>query len=454
MFESLSAKLQDVFDGLSRKGRLDESDVEQGLRAIRLALLEADVNYRVVKEFTAKVKERAVGTEVLQSLTPGQQIVKIVHENLIELLGAAAPLEFSGRAPHAVALVGLQGVGKTTMSAKLAVSLRRRGHSPLLVAADIQRPAAIDQLEALGAQVDVPVYADRSGSKAPAIAERAMERARAKAHTVVLIDTAGRSQIDDALMAELDAIRHQVQLTETLLVVDAMTGQEAVNVANGFHESLPLTGLIMTKIDGDARGGAALSIRQVTGVPIKFLGTSEKMDGLETFHPEGMANRILGMGDVLALIEKAETLVDEEEAERLANKLMHDRLDLEDFLGQMRSMRKMGGILDMIKLVPGAQQLVQDVDEEEVNQNIRQFEAIISSMTPQERRNPRILNGSRRRRIAAGSGTQVSDVNGLMKQFNEAQKMMGQMGLGGKSGGRRRRPKASPSNPFSQLGRF
>ncbi len=431
MFDSLSDKLQGIFDRLGRKGLLTESDVQEGLRAIRLALLEADVNYKVVKSFTGQIRERALGAEVLQSLTPGQQIVKIVHESLIELLGTTAPLAFSGKAPHTVALVGLQGVGKTTMAAKLAVHLRRKGHSPLLVAADVQRPAAITQLETLGAQIDVPVFSQRNGARAPAIARHAVAHAQQKAYTVLLLDTAGRLQIDDELMTELERIQEQVNPVETLLVVDAMTGQAAVNVAEGFHARMPITGLIMTKVDGDARGGAALSIRQVTGVPIKFLGTSERMDGLETFQPEGMANRILGMGDVVSLIEKAEQFVDEQEAERLASKLATDGLDFEDFLTQMRSMKRMGSLMDMIKLIPGAQRLVQEIDEEEMNHKLMQSEAIISSMTRQERRNPRLLNGSRKRRIAQGSGTSVEDVNSLVKEFRQSQKMMKRMGLTG-----------------------
>ncbi len=438
MFDSLSGKLQDIFDRLDRKGLLTEADIQEGLRAIRLALLEADVNYKVVKTFTGQIRERALGAEVRKSLTPGQQIVKIVHESLIELLGTAAPLEFSGKAPHTVALVGLQGVGKTTMAAKLAVHLRRKGHTPLLVAADVQRPAAIDQLETLGAQIDVPVFSQRNGARAPAIARHAVLHAQQKAYTVVLLDTAGRLQIDNDLMHELVRIREAVKPVETLLVVDAMTGQEAVSIAEGFHTSMPVTGLIMTKIDGDARGGAALSIRQVTGIPIKFLGISEHMDGLETFQPEGLANRILGMGDVLALIEKTEHMVDTQEAERLAGKLATDSLDFEDFLTQMRSMKRMGSLMDLIKLIPGAQRLAQEIDEEEMNRKLKQSEAIISSMTRQERQHPRLLNGSRKRRIALGSGTTVVEVNALVKEFRQSQKMMKQMGLTGqrKRGGR------------------
>ena len=432
MFDSLSQRLQNTFDALSRKGRLDEKDITAGMREIRMALLEADVNYRVVKDFTQRIRERAVGTEVLQSLTPGQQVVKIVHAELISLLGEPAPLNFAGQAPHALALVGLQGVGKTTMAAKLAVHLRRRGQTPLLVAADVQRPAAIDQLETLGRQIDVPVFAQREGARAPDIAARAMKFARSKAHTVCILDTAGRTQIDSVLMAELGEIKDRVTPAETLLVVDAMTGQEAVNVAEGFQASVPLTGLIMTKVDGDARGGATLSVRQVTGVPVKFMGTSEQMDGLDVFEPERMASRILGMGDVLTLIEKAEQFLDSEQSERLGDKMARGQLDFEDFLDQLRSLKRMGSLSDLLKLLPGARNLLADLDEEDMENSLKQSEAIVNSMTLQERRNPSVLNGSRRRRIAAGSGTRVQDVNDLLKRFREAQGMMKEMSGGGR----------------------
>ena len=428
MFESLSQKLQQAFDRLGRKGKLTEQDVEEGLRAIRLALLEADVNYKVVKDFVARIRERAIGVEVRESLTPGQQIVQIVHETLVAFLGAAAPLSFSGQGPHVLALVGLQGAGKTTMAAKLAVHLRRRGHTPLLVAADVQRPAAITQLETLGAQINVPVYSERDTQAVPSLVTRAVEQARAKAQTVAILDTAGRLQIDEGMMSQLAAIQDGLAPSETLLVVDAMTGQEAVNVAAGFNETIRVTGLIMTKMDGDARGGAALSVRQVTGIPIKFMGTSEKMDGLETFQPDGVARRILGMGDVLALIEKAESLIDPAEAERLTRKMTNEGLDFEDFLNHMRSMKSMGSFKDILSLLPGAQRLVPDIDEDDMRQQLAQSEAIISSMTKQERRTPQLLNGSRKRRIARGSGTAVEDVNRLLKEFRQLQKMMKKMG--------------------------
>ncbi len=433
MFDSLSSKLQGVFDQLGRKGRLTEKDIETGLRTIRLALLEADVNYKVVKAFIAAVRDKAISAEVQRSLTPGQQIVRIVNDQLVYLLGEAAPLNFGGQTPHVVALVGLQGAGKTTMSAKLAVHLRRKGHSPLLVAADVQRPAAIAQLVTLGNQINVPVYQEPANKAVLEIVKAAIALAKEKAHTVVLLDTAGRLQIDEDMMGQLAAIQKSVKPVETLLVVDAMTGQEAVNVAAGFHQSIPLTGVIMTKTDGDARGGAALSLRHGTGIPIKFLGTSEGMDGLETFQPEGIARRILGMGDMLTLIEKMEGMVDTEEAERLSRKMVGDGLDFEDFLIQMRSMTKMGSLLDVFKLIPGAQRLAQNIDEEELNIKLTQSEAIISSMTRQERRLPRLLNGSRKKRIAKGSGTSVEEVNRLLKDFRQSQKMMKKMGLSGKT---------------------
>ena len=450
MFDLLSSKLQSAFDQLGRKGRLTEKDIEKGLRTIRMALLEADVNYKVVKAFMAAVRDKAVSVEVQRSLTPGQQIVRIVNDELVHLLGAAAPLDFGGQAPHVLALVGLQGAGKTTMSAKLAVHLRRKGYSPLLVAADIQRPAAITQLVTLGSQIDVPVYREPDSKSVPKIIKAAIAFAKEKAHTVVILDTAGRLQIDDAMMGQLEAIQRLVKPVETLLVVDAMTGQEAVNVAEGFHRSIPLTGVIMTKTDGDARGGAALSLRYGTGIPIKFLGTSEGMDGLETFQPEGIARRILGMGDMLTLIEKAEGMVDAEEAERLSRKMIGEGLNFEDFLTQMRSMKKMGGLLDIFKLVPGAQRLAQEIDEEELNSKLAQSEAIINSMTPQERHMPRLLNGSRKKRIARGSGTSVEEVNRLLKDFRQSQKMMKKMGLTGKT--RRGMGNKQFQNVFESLG--
>ena len=432
MFESLTDKLQSVFDRLATKGKLTESDVNAAMREVRLALLEADVNYKVVKDFVERVKARAVGAEVMQSLTPAQQVVKIVHEELIELLGKPAPLNTSGQPPHVVMLVGLQGAGKTTMAAKLALRLKKNGQRPLLVAADIYRPAAIKQLEVLGAQIDVPVYSAGVQPPASTIAKDALKQAREKAYNVVIIDTAGRLQIDDALMQELEQVRMVTRPADILLVVDAMTGQEAVNVAEGFNTRVPLTGLIMTKIDGDARGGAALSVRQVTGVPIKFLGTGEKLPDLEPFDPERLAGRILGMGDVLSLIERAQEHISEADAAAMEKRLVEGQFDFEDFLDQLKQVKRLGPITDILGMIPGMNRMVKDIDPMLAQDSLKKTEAIISSMTVQERRYPDILNASRRRRIAAGSGTTVQDVNTLVKQFREMQKMMKQLGIMGK----------------------
>ena len=439
MFESLSDKLQAVFDKLATKGKLTEADVNAALREVRLALLEADVNYKVVKDFVARVKERAIGVEVMESLTPAQQVVKIVHEELIDLLGKPAPLDLSGPPPNVIMLVGLQGSGKTTTAAKLALHLRKNGQRPLLVAADIYRPAAVKQLQILGEQIDIPVYSEGTEVPASTIAKNALRHAREKAYTVVILDTAGRLQIDEQMMQELEQVRMVTQPRDVLLVVDAMTGQEAVRVAQGFHERVPITGLIMTKIDGDARGGAALSIRQVTGVPIKFLGTSEKLNGLEPFQPDRLANRILGMGDVLTLIERAQEAITEEEARAMEEKLAYGDFDFEDFLQQLKQIKKLGPITDLLGMIPGMNKMAKAVDPQMAEKNLKQVEAIINSMTRQERRNPALLNASRRRRIAQGSGTTVQDVNALVKQFREMRKLMKQLGLtGSKKKGRHR----------------
>ena len=433
MFESLTDKLQSVFDRLATKGKLSETDVNAAMREVRLALLEADVNYKVVKDFVERVKVRAVGVEVMQSLTPAQQVVKIVHEELIELLGKPAPLNTSGQPPHVVMLVGLQGAGKTTMAAKLALRLKKNGQRPLLVAADIYRPAAIKQLEVLGAQIDVPVYSAGVQTPASTIAKDALRQAREKAFNVVIIDTAGRLQIDDALMQELEQVRMVARPADILLVVDAMTGQEAVNVAEGFNARVPLTGLIMTKIDGDARGGAALSVRQVTGVPIKFLGTGEKLPDLEPFDPERLAGRILGMGDVLSLIERAQEHISEADAVAMEKRLVEGQFDFEDFLEQLKQVKRLGPITDILGMIPGMNRMVKDIDPMLAQDSLKKTEAIINSMTLKERRDPDLLNASRRRRIAAGSGTTVQDVNMLVKQFREMQKMMKQLGIMGRS---------------------
>lgn len=432
MFESLTDKLQSVFDRLATKGKLSETDVNAAMREVRLALLEADVNYKVVKDFVERVKVRAVGAEVMQSLTPAQQVVKIVHEELIELLGKPAPLNTSGQPPHVVMLVGLQGAGKTTMAAKLALRLKKNGQRPLLVAADIYRPAAIKQLEVLGAQIDVPVYSAGTQTPASTIAKDALKQAREKAFNVVIIDTAGRLQIDDALMQELEQVRMVARPADILLVVDAMTGQEAVNVAEGFNARVPLTGLIMTKIDGDARGGAALSVRQVTGVPIKFLGTGEKLPDLEPFDPERLAGRILGMGDVLSLIERAQEHISEADAAAMEKRLVEGQFDFEDFLEQLKQVKRLGPITDILGMIPGMNRMVKDIDPMLAQDSLKKTEAIINSMTLKERRDPDLLNASRRRRIAAGSGTTVQDVNMLVKQFREMQKMMKQLGIMGR----------------------
>lgn len=452
MFESLTDKLQSIFDKLATKGKLSEADVNAAMREVRLALLEADVNYKVVKEFVERVKARAVGAEVMQSLTPAQQVVKIVHEELIELLGKPAPLNTSGPPPHVIMLVGLQGAGKTTMAAKLALRLKKNGQRPLLVAADIYRPAAIKQLEVLGAQIDVPVYSAGVQTPASTIAKDALKLAREKAYNVVIIDTAGRLQIDEALMQELEQVRLVTRPADILLVVDAMTGQEAVNVAEGFNARVPLTGLIMTKIDGDARGGAALSVRQVTGVPIKFLGTGEKLPDLEPFDPERLAGRILGMGDVLTLIERAQETINAETAAAMEKRLVEGQFDFEDFLEQLKQVKRLGPLTDILAMIPGMNRFAKEIDPMMAQDSLKKTEAIINSMTLQERRNPDILNASRRRRIAAGSGTTVQDVNMLVKQFREMQKMMKQLGLMG--GGKKNKGKKGRGLPGQRGGFF
>ena len=429
MFDTISDRFGDVFAKLRGKGRLSEADVTAALREVRLALLEADVNVTVVKSFLGRVKERALGADVAKSLTPGQQVIKIVHEELINTLGEESPLKRPAAPPLVILMAGLQGSGKTTSAAKLAKLLKSKGKRPLLVAADLQRPAAIDQLETLGKRVGVPVYVDRK-TKAPRLAKAALKHARQEGLNVVIIDTAGRLQVDDDLMKELAAVRKAAEPDETLLVVDAMTGQEAVNVAKGFLDYAELTGLVMTKLDGDARGGAAISAREVTGCPIKFVGLGEGLDELDVFYPERMASRILGMGDVLTLIEKAENAYDEDQAAAAAEKLRTASFDLEDFLEQFQQLRKMGPLQNLVSMLPGAGQALRDVEVNE--KDLNRVEAIIRSMTPTERHNPKSINGSRKRRIAVGSGTRPQDVNAVLKQFSEAQKMM-KMIAGGKS---------------------
>jgi signal recognition particle subunit SRP54 len=450
VFETLTDKLQSIFDNLAKHGKLSENDVNVAMREVRLALLEADVNFKVVKEFIARVKERAIGAEVMNSLTPAQQVVKIVNEELIELLGKPAPLNLSGQPPHVIMLVGLQGAGKTTMAGKLALRLRKSGQRPLLVGADIYRPAAIQQLEILGRQIDIPVHSEGTETPASTIAKNALKLARDKAYNVVILDTAGRLQIDEQMMQELEQVRLVAQPVEVLLVVDAMTGQEAVNVAEGFNQHVPITGLIMTKIDGDARGGAALSVREVTGVPIKFLGTGEKLADLEPFQPERLAGRILGMGDVLTLIERAQSNITEEDAMAMEQKLREGEFNLEDFLQQLQQIKKLGPLTDLLGMIPGANKMMKDVDPQMAEGSLKKTEAIINSMTRQERKRPDVLNASRRRRIATGSGTTVNDVNMLMKQFRDMQKMMKQMGIMG--GGKKRRGRGGIGNLMNMFG--
>jgi signal recognition particle subunit SRP54 len=436
MFESLSEKLQSVFERIGRKGRLTEEDVDLALREVRVALLEADVSLKVVRQFVNAVKEKAVGQDVVHSLTPAQTVIKIVHDQLVELLGTEpAKLTINPKPPTVVMLVGLQGSGKTTHAGKLAVHVRKMGHKPLLVAADPYRPAAVTQLQTLGNQIDVPVYHE-PGKKPPDLSQAAVRYAEQNGFSFVIIDTAGRLQIDDDLMRELEAITARVSPDESLLVADAMTGQEAVHVAEGFSKHVQVTGVILTKMDGDARGGAALSLREVTGVPIKFIGTGEKLDALEQFHPDRLAQRILGMGDVLSLIERAQEHVDQEQAAKMQSKVVKGEFDLQDFLEQMSQLRKMaggGGLTGLVELLPGvgralkeARQAGQAVDEKQ----FKRIEAIIQSMTLEERRRPEIIGGSRKKRIANGSGSTAAEINQLLAQFRQMQTMMKQLSKG------------------------
>ncbi len=426
MFETLGSRLQAVFDNLQKRGKLTEADVDVAMREVRLALLEADVNYKVVKDFVARVRERAVGQEVMRSLTPGQQVVKIVHDELVRTLGEPGRLNLGAQSPAVIMLVGLQGAGKTTMAGKLALHLRKQGRRPLLVAADIYRPAAINQLETLGKQLDIPVYSEGAKADPVTVCANGVRQAISTGATTVILDTAGRLNIDEMMMGEIKGIKARVQPIETLLVADAMTGQEAVRVATDFHQAVTLTGLIMTKIDGDARGGAAISMREVTGVPIKFLGVGEKLNAIEVFHPDRMANRILGMGDVLTLIEQAQAEMDMEEAQRAGQRLAQGDFDLDDFLKQLQQVKRMGPIGKLLEMVPGMNKMAGDVDLSSAEKDLKSIEAIIQSMTTEERRNPRLIKASRKRRIAAGSGTTVQDINVLLKQHREMQEMMKQ----------------------------
>lgn len=425
MFEALSERLEGVFRKLRGKGKLRETDVREALKGVRLALLEADVNYKVVKEFLKTVEERAVGEEVMRSLTPAQQVIKIVRDELIRLMGGEdhRELDLKGSTP-AVMLVGLQGSGKTTTAAKLALWLKGRGKKPYLVPADPYRPAAGEQLQRLASQIGVPCYLPKEGEAVVETARRAREEASRQSLSPVILDTAGRLHIDEALMKELVRLKEEVGPREVLLVADAMTGQDAVKVARGFEEALGLTGVILTKLDGDARGGAALSIKAVIGKPIKFAGVGERLDALEPFHPSRIASRILGMGDVLTLIERAQAAVEEEKARRLEEKLRRDEFDLEDFREQLRQLRRMGPLEELLKLIPGVQGLKGLRGLQMDERQLVRMEAIINSMTKEERRRPQIINGSRRLRIARGSGTSVQEVNRLLKQFQMARKMI------------------------------
>ena len=423
MFENLTERLNNVFTQLRRRGKLSAADVDTAMREVRMALLEADVNYGVVKDFVARVRERSVGAEVSKALNPAQQVIKIVNEELINTLGTPERLNLSGSRPYVIMLVGLQGSGKTTAAGKLARQLRSQGERVMLVAADPYRPAAVKQLETLGEKLGVPTYFEAE-VKPPDLAAHALDKAQRGGNTVLILDTAGRSQLDNALMDELTAIDKKVHPIETLLVVDSMIGQEAVNIAKGFRAAIALTGLILTKMDGDARGGAAISIRSVTGVPIKFIGTGEALDALEVYDPGRLASRILGMGDMLGLIEKAEAAFDQQQAQQDAERMLAGEFSLEDFANQLRQVRKMGPIAQVLEMLPGGMgQLARQVDPKDAENQLKMTEAIISSMTIQERRRPDVLNASRRRRIATGSGTEVQDVNRLIKQYREAQRM-------------------------------
>ncbi len=432
MFETLSDKLNSVFRGLGNKGRLTGKDVDEALREVRLVLLEADVNFKVARTFVSRIRERALEQEVLKSLSPGQQVVKITNDVLTEILGGGIQRVKPGpQPPSAILMIGLNGSGKTTTAAKLAKHLKEAGQAPVLVAADLQRPAAIQQLETLGKQIGVEVYADDPSTGTVAVASDGVKRAEKARASWAIVDTAGRFQIDDELMSELEEVKSAVSPVETLLVVDAMTGQDAVNAAQEFNERIGLSGLVLTKLDGDARGGAALSIVSVTGVPIKFLGTGERVDALEEFHPDRLASRILGMGDMLTLIEKAESSFDEEEAQRLEKKMREATFDLEDFLGQLQQIKNMGSLSQLMEMIPGMSSLKSRLPTGELGEDqIKKVEAVIYSMTPQERRRPEIIGGSRKRRIARGSGTTAQDVNHLLNQFRQTRKLMRQMASG------------------------
>lgn len=436
-FEGLSEKLQGVFSALKGKGSLTEADIDAAMREVKLSLLEADVNFKVVKEFVANVKEKAIGAEVLNSLTPAQQVVKIVNAELTDLMGGAnSKLTYSPRGFTVLMMVGLQGTGKTTTCGKLASWLKQNGKKPMLCACDIYRPAAIDQLEVVGKSVNTPVFTMRESKNSSEIASTAMKEAELKGFDVLIVDTAGRLQIDEALMEELEVLKSNIKPHEILLVVDALTGQDAVNAAKGFDERLGIDGIIMTKMDGDSRGGAALSAKKVTGKPVKFIGMGEKMDALEQFHPERMASRILGMGDLLSLIEQAEAAYDEEQAAKLEKKLRKNQFTLEDFLEQMGQIKKMGGLGKIVGMLPGMSgRGIKEEDIAKGEAEFKQMEAIIQSMTREERKDPKLLNAGRRKRISAGSGQPVNKINNLIKKYEESRKMMKKFSKKGKMPG-------------------
>jgi signal recognition particle subunit SRP54 len=439
MFEVLSGKLTAVFDRLGNKGRLTESDVDEALREVRMALLEADVNFRVARDLVGAIRERSLSEEVLKSLSPGQQVVKITNEELTSVLGKGnSPLERGPRPPSSILVIGLNGSGKTTTSAKLASHLKQAGQKTVLIAADLVRPAAVDQLQTLGGQIDVAVYEAGTSVHPVKVVEGGLKRASELDAAWAIVDTAGRSQIDDDLMKELEEVKAACSPSETLLVVDAMTGQDAVQAAQEFHSRIGLSGLVLTKLDGDARGGAALSITAVTGVPTKFIGTGERLDALEPFHPDRLASRILGMGDMLTLIEKASTSIDQEKAAELERKMRQSTFDLDDFLGQLQQLKSMGPISQLLEMVPGMSKLKGQLSTDELDEgHLAKIEAVIRSMTPQERQRPEMIGGSRRKRISRGSGTTPQDVNQLLNQFRQAQKMMRQMTTGKGPGGRK-----------------
>lgn len=433
MFEALSGKLIDVFNRLDSKGKLTEKDVDSSLRDIRLALLQADVNFKVVKDLIARIRVRALEDEILKSLTPGQQVVKITNEELTLILGGedSRKLTKGDNNPSVLIIAGLNGAGKTTTAAKLANYLKQGGELPVLVAADLQRPAAVNQLKTLGENIDVDVYVSDGSQSPPKVAKEGIEYASKSNASWVIIDTAGRFQVDDNLMSELKDIKSGVTPSEILLVADAMTGQDAINTAEGFHSQIGLTGLVLTKLDGDARGGAALSISSVTGIPIKFVGTGEKIDALEEFHPDRLASRILGMGDMLTLIEKTQASFDKSEAKSLEKKIRQNTLDLEDFLEQIQKLKNMGPLGQILDMLPGMTKIKPNIDADAIgDEQVKKVESIIYSMTPYERRKPDVIGGSRRRRIALGSGTTAQDVNKLLNQFRQMQKLMKQMSSG------------------------